>query len=116
MKTEQQLAGERVLTRVVSAVDGVAFSYPEALNVANVILKTSKKQTTRFSGELVIGNELKIPCKIFTKVSIAGLWWTLEKGKIALFSLDNVRETINLEEAFCDQSVFCQPWQHGSEI
>ena len=69
-KTGQQMAGEEVLTRVVSAVDGISFTYPEALNIANVILKTSKKQTTRFAGEITIGSSLKIPCKVFTKVNV----------------------------------------------
>ena len=41
----------------------------EALQVATFIRKNAKKQTTRFSGNLEIGSSLKIPIKIFTKVS-----------------------------------------------
>ena len=68
-KTAQQMAGEQIMARIVSAADGVAFTYIEALNIANVFLKTSKKQTTRFAGELTIGSNMKISCKVFTKVN-----------------------------------------------
>ena len=44
--------------------------YREALQVATFIRKMAKRQTTRFSGHLEIGEELKIPCKIFTRVSV----------------------------------------------
>ena len=85
-KTAQQLAGEAVLSRLVSEVDGASFSFQwvasmpphplshslhpsrEASQVANFIRKTGKKQTTRFAGHLELGSSLKIPCKIFTKV------------------------------------------------
>ena len=43
----------------------------EALQVANFIRKTGKKQTTRFAGQLEIGSQLKIACKIFTKASVS---------------------------------------------
>ena len=68
-KTPQQIAGEQVLTRILKEVEGSSFSFPEALNIASFIRKTAKKQTTRFAGHLEIGSKLKIPCKIFTKVS-----------------------------------------------
>ena len=42
----------------------------EALQVATFIRKNAKKQMTRFSGNLEIGPKLKIPIKIFTKVSV----------------------------------------------
>ena len=46
------------------------YSYSEALQVATFIRKNAKRQTTRFAGHLEIGAQLKIPCKIFTKVRI----------------------------------------------
>lgn len=67
-KTPQQIANEGVLTRFLAEVEGVSFTFPEAVNVASIIRKTSKKQTTRFAGHIEIGSQLKIPCKIFTKV------------------------------------------------
>lgn len=42
----------------------------EALQVATFIRKTAKRQTTRFAGHLEIGEELKIPCKIFTRTMV----------------------------------------------
>ena len=42
----------------------------EAMQVANFIRKTGKRQTTRFAGHLEIGPHLKIACKIFTKVRV----------------------------------------------
>ena len=44
--------------------------FSEALQIASFLHKSDKKQTTRFAGHLEIGTELKIPCKIFTKVCI----------------------------------------------
>ena len=69
-KTPQQIAGESVLTRVVHEIDATSFTFQEALNFANVIQKTAKKQTTRFAGHLEIGSKFKVSCKIFTKVCI----------------------------------------------
>ena len=43
--------------RVITATDSVSSTYTEALNVTNVILKTSKKQTTRFAG-VTLGENL----------------------------------------------------------
>ena len=67
-KTARQIEGERVLSLLVSEGVGSSFSFPEAMNISSFIRKTAKKQTTRFSGVLEIGPQLKIPCKIFTKV------------------------------------------------
>ena len=67
-KTARQIEGERVLSLLVSEGVGCSFSFPEAMNISSFIRKTAKKQTTRFSGVLEIGPQLKIPCKIFTKV------------------------------------------------
>lgn len=69
-KTPQQIAGESILTRVVHEIDATSFTFPEALNFANVIQKTAKKQTTRFAGHLEIGSKLKVSCKIFTKTML----------------------------------------------
>ena len=44
-------------------------TYSEALQVATFIRKMGKRQTTRFAGHLQIGPQLKIPCKLFTRVS-----------------------------------------------
>ena len=46
------------------------YTFREALQVANLIRKTGKRQTTRFAGHLEIGSQMKIACKIFTKVSV----------------------------------------------
>lgn len=69
-KTAQQVAGEAVIGRLVEAVDGSCFSFNEALQVSTFIHKNAKKQTARFVGHLEIGNNLKIPCKMFTKVMV----------------------------------------------
>ncbi|KAL5493773.1 hypothetical protein EMCRGX_G014997 [Ephydatia muelleri] len=66
-KTAQQVAGEAVLQRVMEDIEGVSFSFHEALEVASFIRKTAKKQTTRFAGCLELG-DLKLNCKVFTKV------------------------------------------------
>eukprot|EP00731_Ephydatia_muelleri_P010449 Em0005g1035a len=63
----QQVAGEAVLQRVMEDIEGVSFSFHEALEVASFIRKTAKKQTTRFAGCLELG-DLKLNCKVFTKV------------------------------------------------
>ena len=68
-KTPQQITNEGILMKIVAESEGISFTFPEAINVASIIRKTSKKQTTRFSGSFEIGSQLKIPCKIFTKVS-----------------------------------------------
>ena len=54
---------------MITATDSVSSTYTEALNVTNVIFKTSKKQSTCFAGELTLGENLRISYKIFTKVS-----------------------------------------------
>ena len=45
-------------------------SSSEALEVSTFIHKNAKKQTARFVGHLEIGDNLKIPCKMYTKVSV----------------------------------------------
>lgn len=45
----------------------------EALEVSTFIHKNAKKQTARFVGHLEIGDNLKIPCKMYTKVSVPPL-------------------------------------------
>ena len=58
----------------VSSCVGVAFQCPapyrEAMQVAAFIRKTGKRQTTRFAGHIEIGQQMKIPCKIFIKVCL----------------------------------------------
>ncbi|XP_064382719.1 X-ray repair cross-complementing protein 5-like [Halichondria panicea] len=66
-KTPQQIAGEGVLQRIVETVDGLCFSFHEELQMASLIRKGAKRQTARFSGNLEIGKQFQIACKIYTK-------------------------------------------------
>ena len=42
--------------------------FSEALEVSTFLRKNAKKQTARFAGCLELGENLKIPCKMYTKV------------------------------------------------
>ncbi len=46
----------------------IFFLNSEALQSSTFIRKNPKRQTSRFTGQLVLGDRLKVPCKIFTKV------------------------------------------------
>ena len=70
-KTPAQQEGERILSLLISEGAGRSFSFQEAADISSFITKDAKKQTTRFAGVLEVGSQLKIPCKIFTKVLLA---------------------------------------------
>lgn len=69
-KTPAQEEGERTLSLLVSEGAGRSYSFHDAMDISSFISKNSKKQTTRFAGVLEVGPQLKIPCKIFTKVHV----------------------------------------------
>ena len=50
----------------------MSVSYSEAADTAVFIHKTGKMGRAQFSGMLEIGSNLKIPCNVYTKVSMHG--------------------------------------------
>ena len=73
------------------------------MQVANFIRKTGKRQTTRFAGQLEIGTNMKIACKIFTKVGSTH-YSIKQYSTISDNCAGDARASCHMEEAKCCES------------
>jgi len=63
---------EKGLFVLLKDVQGISVPFSEAVDTTVFIHKMGKMEKAHFSGMLEIGSNLKIPCEVYTKVSMYG--------------------------------------------